>query len=124
MIFEGPTKIISHDYTTPSYVHHHHHLCHVLTMSVAGLSWWWVLLLLLLVRNREAMQYVWCRRLFGVPVILLSIVGFVTGWYIYVTLENHDEVGLSLSSNVFFLLIQLLFDITFLLGVFFYHFYV
>ena len=92
LLFEGPTKIVSHDYTQPSYVHHHHHLCHVLTMSLTALAWWWVVLLILLARNRDAMQFRWAQRLFGLPVVLLSIVGAITGYYVYTTLESHDEV--------------------------------
>lgn len=92
MVFEAPLKIISHDYTAPSYVHHHHHLCHVLTMGVAVLTWWWFALLLLLFRNGEAMQHKWAQRSFGVPVIVLAVVGGVAGFYAYQTIDSHDEV--------------------------------
>lgn len=57
LLFEGPSKILAHDYLTPSYVHHHHHVCHVLTMTVAAATWWWVLVLVALARNRDALQF-------------------------------------------------------------------
>jgi uncharacterized integral membrane protein len=92
MLLEGPAKILSHDYEQPSYKHHHHHLCHVLTMALCVASVWWATLLVLLVRNREAMQHEWARRLFGLPVLVLAVVGCVAGYYVWVTIDSHDEV--------------------------------
>ena len=80
LVLEGPTHIVSHDYTQPSYVHHHHHLCHVLTMALALAAWWWIALLALLARWPASRQEPWARRLFGLPVLLLTAVGAVTGW--------------------------------------------
>ncbi len=92
MLLEGPTKILSHDYEQPSYAHHHHHLCHVLTVSLCVVSVWWAVLLVMLARNREAMLNAWAKRLFGAPVALLAMVGSATGYYVWVTIDNHDEV--------------------------------
>ena len=92
LLLEGPTKIISHDYSQPSYVHHHHHLCHVLTMTLALSSWWYLILLVALFRQSQALNERWAQRLYGLPVLLLACVGGVTGFYVYTTLESHDEV--------------------------------
>ena len=90
LLIQAPLMILSHDYTAPSYVHDNHHLCHVYSVSLFVLVWWWLALVVLL--RKQAAQFVWARRLYGFPVVLLCTVGVVTGWYVFVTFSNHDEV--------------------------------
>ncbi len=77
---------------SPSYHHHHHHLSHVLAINLGLVSLWWAVTLFLLARNREAMQQKWAHRLFGFPVLVLAVIGAVTAYYLYWTIDVHDEV--------------------------------
>jgi len=61
-------------------------------MGIFVLVWWWASLIILLARNKEAMQEKWAQRLFGVPVLILGIIGTITGVYVYTTYTSHDEV--------------------------------
>ena len=110
-LIEGPTKAISHDYTTPSYTHHHHHLCHVLTMALSCLVLWWAFCIFRMVRNKDVLSQKWGQRLFGVPVLVLAVVGTFTGYYMYSTYTSHDEITyasvMSLANGVFLIVLMM-----------------
>jgi hypothetical protein len=79
LLVEGPVRIAAHDYSMPSYHDHNHHLCHALTEALAVLSLCWATLLVLLARTRDAITADWGRRLLGLPVALLAVLGVVMG---------------------------------------------